>query len=100
MNEKFRAVSITLGILLLISVTANIALYKRGEQYYLQLNASHLDPLGLSAFPESPVRLRPPLILFFGDSRAAQWPTLEQVKDTTFVNRGIGKFGWYGLSSV
>ena len=90
MNQKLKWISITTGVLLLISITVNIALYKRAEGYFLQLNASHLDPLGLSAFTESPVAAQSPLILFFGDSRAAQWPAPEQVKNASFVNRGIG----------
>ena len=65
-------------------------IYKRAQNYYLQLNASHLDPLGLYAFTDTPVNVQPPLVMFFGDSRAADWPAPDQVKNVTFVNRGIG----------
>jgi lysophospholipase L1-like esterase len=65
-------------------------LYQRAKQYYLQLNASHLDPLGLSVFTDVPITVQPPVIVFFGDSRAAQWTTPSQVQNVTFINRGIG----------
>ena len=65
-------------------------IYKRAQHYYLQLNASHLDPLGLSAFADIPVNAQPPVIVFFGDSRAAQWTAPSQIKNVTFINRGIG----------
>ena len=64
--------------------------YERAQQYYLQLNASHLDPLGLSVFADTPENLQPPLIVFFGDSRAANWPAPDQIENVTFINRGIG----------
>ena len=90
MNQKVKATFIILCILFLISAAINVALYGRARQYYLQLNASRLDPLGLSAFADTPVNVQPPLIVFFGDSRAAQWPAPNQIKNVTFVNRGIG----------
>jgi lysophospholipase L1-like esterase len=90
MNHKFKVVFIALSVLLLLSMTANIVLYERGKQYYLQLNASHLDPLGLSVFVDTPIAIQPPLIVFFGDSRAAQWTVPRQVKNVTFINRGVG----------
>jgi lysophospholipase L1-like esterase len=90
MNQKVKVAFIILCSLFLISVATNVALYKRAQQYYLQLNASHLDPLGLSAFEDTPKNVQSPLIIFFGDSRAAQWPPPTQIKNVTFVNRGIG----------
>ena len=41
--------------------------------YYKELNATRLDPLGLQRFPVSVGSSRPALV-FYGDSRAAQWP--------------------------
>jgi len=90
MSHKFKAAFAVISTALLLSLAANVILYKRGRQYYLQLNASHLDPLGLSVFADVPVTTQPPVIVFFGDSRAAQWPAPGQVKNTTFINRGIG----------
>lgn len=90
MNQKFKVAFIVTTIFLLLSITANVLLYERGKQYYLQLNASHLDPLGLNVFIHTPSTMRLPLIVFFGDSRAAQWPAPDQVKNVTTINRGIG----------
>jgi lysophospholipase L1-like esterase len=79
-----------LSVLFLISIATNVVIFKHAQQYYLQLNASRLDPLGLNTFPKTSVHVQPPLILFFGDSRAAEWTTPNQIKNGTFVNRGIG----------
>ena len=90
MNQKFKVAFIGVSIFLLLSVTANILLYERAKQYYFQLNAAHLDPLGLRVFADTSPAIQPPVIVFFGDSRAAQWIAPGQVKNVTFVNRGIG----------
>lgn len=90
MNKKFKVAFIVVSFVLLLSIAANFLLYERGKKYYLLLNQSHLDPLGLSAFADIPVNTQPPLIVFFGDSRAAQWPAPSQIENATFLNRGIG----------
>jgi len=80
------------AILLLVSLAFNIILYRQGRAYYLQLNATYLDPLGLKAFPIDPTRVDPaneePLVVFLGDSRAAAWTTPTQIAGFTFINRG------------
>jgi lysophospholipase L1-like esterase len=70
------------------SLAANILLFESGQQYYSDLNAARLDPLGLSYFRDGPP---PPVggVVFFGDSRAASWPAPAE-SDLVFVNRGIG----------
>jgi lysophospholipase L1-like esterase len=82
---------ILLVIALAISTTANYLLFKQGEQYYNQLNLTRLDPLGLSVYPpqayEESEKLR---VVFFGDSRAYQWPEPLGFDRFEFVNRGIG----------
>jgi lysophospholipase L1-like esterase len=90
MNQKVKVTFVILCTLFLISIATNVVLFERAQKYYLQLNASHLDPLGLSAFADTPANVQPPLILFFGDSRASDWPPPDQIKNETFVNRGIG----------
>jgi lysophospholipase L1-like esterase len=78
--------------ILLASMALNYFLYEQARQYYLQLNGTRLDPLGLdyyrSAEGES-TNAEQTLVVFFGDSRAASWsaPALEAFE---FVNRGIG----------
>jgi len=67
-------------------------LYRQGQEYYLQLNETRLDPLGLKAFPIRQARVSPadgkPLVVLLGDSRAAAWPAPTQLEGFTFVNRG------------
>lgn len=90
MNRKIKATFVIFAILLLISIAMNVVFFQRGEQYYLQLNAARLDPLGLSAFSSSPVETELPLLVFFGDSRAAEWTSPTQITNMTILNRGIG----------
>jgi lysophospholipase L1-like esterase len=76
------------------SIGANIWLYRRGNEYYLQLNSTRLDPLGLRSYPSAADALLERssgqrLVVFFGDSRAAEWPA-PIIPDLKFVNRGIG----------
>lgn len=87
------AVLVLLMILLLGSLGVNGYLFGKTKQCYLELNATRLDPLGLSAFPvderiekEEGVRTA----VFFGDSRAAQWPNPDGLDGYRFFNRGIG----------
>lgn len=79
-------------ILLLVSITLNTILYSQLRRYYTWLYAVELDPLGLSYFHETQVQLPEEgsrTVVFFGDSRAAQW--IEPgVGGFTFINRGIG----------
>lgn len=90
MNRKVKIAFIILGILLLLSMVGNVVIYQRAQRYYLLLNESHLDPVGLNAFDGAPANLEQPVVVFFGDSRAADWPAPDQLKSETFVNRGIG----------
>lgn len=76
----------------LVSITLNIILYSQLKRYYTYLYAVELDPLGLAYYGDA--QALPPVqggqtVVFFGDSRAAQWsePTLPGF---TFSNRGIG----------
>jgi len=79
-----------LSIMLLLSLGINFILYNRGELYYSQLNALRLDPFGLNYFQNSDLqKSERPLVVFFGDSRAASWPSPELGR-FEFVNRGIG----------
>lgn len=75
---------------LLASLAANILLFAQGRQYYLELNQTRLDPLGLSRFAGQPTPSgSQPVAVFLGDSRAASWPA-PQVTGWQFINRGIG----------
>lgn len=84
--------SLTLGLLLLSgSISLNIFLYQYAVNYYGQLNQVRLSPLGLEQHPLTPdaPALDRPHVVFFGDSRAAEWPA-PAVPGVQFSNRGIG----------
>ena len=95
MNKPRRLTLLALLLLMLCgSIGGNIWLYQRSSEYYLQLNSTRLDPLGLGSYPSAadvlPARsLGRRLVVFFGDSRAAEWPS-PTVPGLEFVNRGIG----------
>ena len=81
-------------VFLVISIGLNIFLYHRWQSYYLELYRTRLDPLGLNSYstetPQKKDSADKPLVVFFGDSRAADWIMPTQVKDVTFINRGMG----------
>ena len=84
--------SLALGLLLLLgSLTLNIFLFRYAVNYYRQLNEVRLSPLGLEQHPltpDAPVT-DATLVVFIGDSRAAEWPT-PNVPGIQFSNLGIG----------
>lgn len=93
MNSQ-RALIIVIALLvtaLAVSLSGNYLLFIQGEQYYHQLNLTRLDPLGIGAYPpqvyEDSEKLR---VVFFGDSRAYQWPAPAGLERFEFINRGIG----------
>ena len=93
-NWHFIVASILLLAMLVVSIALNILLYSRAKQYYLQLNETRLDPLGLYYYTTNSGRSNPdsidnPMVVFFGDSRAANWPSPD-LSQFNFVNRGIG----------
>jgi len=90
MQRIVRIAIALLSVALLGSAGLNVFFYRQGKAYYLQLNATRLDPLGLSAYPDTKEQLQQPVVVFFGDSRAAQWPPPAQLENVTIINRGIG----------
>jgi lysophospholipase L1-like esterase len=76
---------------LAFSLFLNYILYKQMWAYYKALYHVELDPLGLSQYPvNTPIPSdEKPVVVFFGDSRAVQWPA-PAMDDFVFVNRGIG----------
>ncbi|MEB3283179.1 MAG: GDSL-type esterase/lipase family protein [Lyngbya sp.] len=95
MKSNKLSILFAIFILLLLgsSITLNFLLFNRGKQYYLELNQTRLDPLGWNTYPldsnpppKTNSRVR---FVFFGDSRAASWPSPD-VQGYEFINRGIG----------
>ena len=87
-----RKASLALSLLLLSgSVLLNILLFRFAVDYYRQLNAVRLSPLGLTQYPVAPVPAATdePRIIFLGDSQATEWPA-PAIPGVQFSNRGIG----------
>ena len=89
-----RKVVLLLLLLLLLAISGAIGLGVTARHYYLQLNSTQLDPLGIAAYPpEANVpakRAGKKRVLFFGDSRAFYWPAPTTLPQFEFLNRGIG----------
>jgi hypothetical protein len=87
-------VLVSIIVLLCLSVALNAILFLRARDYYLELNSVRLDPLGLRSFTSEWEAAVPDSqnmrVVFFGDSRAAQWPEPEHLTSFHFVNRGVG----------
>lgn len=78
-------------VALAISLVANRFLYGLASEYYLQLNDLRLDPLGLNQYAEeTALTSEGTKIVFFGDSRAQDWPIPPEWSAFTVANRGIG----------
>ncbi len=78
--------------LLAAALVLNVYLFQQARMYYLLHHSTGLDPLGLSAFADEAPPPRQPgqrMAVFFGDSRAAEWPAPDVTGDIIFVNRGI-----------
>lgn len=76
------------------SLLANVVLCWQAVTQYRKRSEQQLDPHGLlSPFPPAqPARNAPahaPVVLFYGDSRAQQWPA-PKLPGCRFENRGIG----------
>jgi lysophospholipase L1-like esterase len=94
MKILYRAAFLVLIVLLLVSMWGNWQLYQETQVNYRELNRVRLDPLGLSVYAgedaRAPAPAGLPIVVFYGDSRAAEWTPPEDVTGVTIVNRGIG----------
>ncbi len=92
--HRLRLVIIFLSIALLVSTMLNWFLFIQGKEYYLQLNETRLDPLGLEHYPsenrQNITDHGKTSVVFFGDSRVAYWPAPPNLPQFQFINRGIG----------
>ena len=78
-------------VLLGASIAANAALVKASIHYVDQATAIRLDPAGLKVYAGAPRPPAdgPPVLVVFGDSRAAMWKAPSPLPYRV-VNRGIG----------
>ncbi len=93
-KRPFRLLLLLCLVALVLSLVLNAVLFIQARYYYIQLNQTNLDPLGLQTFSADSLPHQLPTastatVVFFGDSRAAQWLVPEKLKGFSFVNRGI-----------
>lgn len=94
LRSDYRLFTVIFLVILLTSLTLNVILFIQGRQYYLQLNETRLDPLGLRYYPSDTSQSVPTppdkkVVVIFGDSRAASWVSPSDVTNLKFVQRGI-----------
>lgn len=81
---------LALCLALAVSLFLNVRLFQQAKGYYVELNQARLDPLNLNQFAGEPMTpAEQPIVMFFGDSRAAAWPD-PPLATFRYVNRGIG----------
>jgi lysophospholipase L1-like esterase len=95
-TKESRRLRLIIGVLfvvaLIASLAGNVVLFRRASSNYRDANEVRLDPYGLKhAFydPQSSKESDGPLVVFYGDSRAEQWPA-PRGTGFRFLNRGIG----------
>ena len=81
-----------LGAVLLTSLGVNAVLVHTARRYVDEASAVRLDPAGLKVYATERPKPRGngPLLVLFGDSRAAMWPAPSTPTGYRVVNRGIG----------
>ncbi len=94
MTRKYKLTLLGLGALAAVSLLANGWLARLARRYYLHAHEVRLDPLGLrgagiSLTPGAPPPEGVTRVVFFGDSRARQWPAPEGLAGFEFIQRGI-----------
>jgi lysophospholipase L1-like esterase len=84
--------SLALLAALVASVSANVYLARLAYDYFKIASAVRFDPIGFDVYAAD--RAEPPaggpLIIFFGDSRAAMWPAPAAPTGYRILNHGIG----------
>src|ERR1700716_2665480 len=93
MRTRRIAIAITLALLFAISLLGNVVLHSQWRKAMAEHAAVRLDPLGLSFFPvgaDSTLAPSEHRVVFFGDSRAQNWPAPGGLSRMQFINRGIG----------
>ena len=92
--RKLRVRVVLLAVLVFVlvgSLVSNVLLYRQADRSYRELAEVRLDPYGLShRFKDASTSPSPSdsLVVFFGDSRAEQWPAPDAPR-WRFINRGV-----------
>jgi lysophospholipase L1-like esterase len=93
MRPRFRsALLLALTVALVTSLCGNVFLFRAGFESFKTTTALRLDPVGIRVYAAD--RAKPvaggPLVVFFGDSRAAMWPEPATPTGYRILNHGIG----------
>ncbi len=91
-TERTRLIILMLSVSLVASVGGNAYLVQVARGYEEGANSVRLDPGGLRIYASERTKPRgaDPVLVFFGDSRAAMWPAPALAAGYRVVNRGIG----------
>ena len=91
-DARYRVATWVLAALLAAALASNLVFVRVAQGYFRKELAVRLDPAGLKTYAAD--RAKPlaggPLLVFFGDSRAAMWPDPQQPTGFRIVNHGIG----------
>jgi lysophospholipase L1-like esterase len=86
------ALRVALLAVLVASLSGNVLLARAAYNFFNGMTAVRLDPVGLDVYAAD--RAAPPaggpLLVFFGDSRAAMWPEPATPTGYRILNHGIG----------
>lgn len=93
-NRMFLIVFALLATALIGSLVLNVILIKHSRNYARHFNATRLDPLALGMYSgetnqATTMDTNTKRVVFFGDSRAYQWPFPTHHDQVQFYNRGI-----------
>lgn len=90
MKPSWKVVAYLLAMLLGVSIALSIISFTLADRFYRDLNNLRLDPLSLNQYGDQPTDPTRQTVVFFGDSRAHQWPVPDGLVQFEFINRGIG----------
>lgn len=74
---------------LVLSLLLNLWLIRQSRIWERTYYLTRLDPLGTSAYPTTSLPATGPRVVFYGDSRIAQWPLPSAPPGVEYFNRGI-----------
>ncbi len=91
-GRSCKALGIAALALIVVSFCATAGLLRVALDYFRAGESIRLDPAGLSVYATERGRAPagPPLLVFFGDSRALMWAQPTEPTSFRMINRGIG----------
>lgn len=91
MRLRWKILVVVLAGLLIVSLILNVFIFNLALDYYRDGSAVRLNPLSLGTYSDQPTDPNRLTVIFFGDSRAQNWPTPHELLfQIEHINRGIG----------